>query len=338
MAAVLSISAPVRPAADRCAFHLTPTFAAAVALWPVAEALTGSGSPPAAPPLRPLTARELEDEVARMVAETRPSVALVASDEDDVVTCALVAVELGIPIAWIGAGRRSGDRTLGDEVNRVVLDGLAARLYVDDDEGYRALLDEGFPEARVRRFGSTVSSAVACWQEPARERALWRDLERRRGEYVFVRLRRDENVRDPGRLRRIVDVLVSLARSTEIVASIDAGADALRPLAEAGATVLGPIGYLDLLSLECGARSVLTDCGQAQEEATLLGVRCFTLRRASERPATLTYGTNSLLGDDPDEILRLEADRQVAPGAERPRHEGGAARRIAADLRAEGLA
>ena len=122
------------------------------------------------------------------------------------------------------------------------------------------------------------------------------------------------------------------------MASIEAGADDLGPLAEAGATVLEPIGYIDVLSLEWGALAVLTDCGQAQEETTLLGVPCFTLRNASERTATLAYGTNTLLGDDPEEIMRLATARPSLPGADRPRHAGRAAQRIAADLQAQGLA
>jgi UDP-N-acetylglucosamine 2-epimerase (non-hydrolysing) len=265
---------------------------------------------------------------------------LVAGDGDAAVACALAAIRLGVPVARVGAGLRCGDRSLGEEINRIVLDNLADRVYADGEEAVRHLLDEGVTEDRIRCVGNTLPDAVQRWAAAARGRRYWHELGLTPGQYVLVSLHRRENLGDERHLAQIAEALVQLTHRFPLVLCVNPGArarmtstGALRRLSYAGAAITGPLDYLDFLSLEAAAGAVVTDSAGVQEETSVLGVTCFTLRRASERTATLMYGTNTLLGDDPAALASVVIGPPPLLPAPIPYWDGAAGARIAADLR-----
>jgi UDP-N-acetylglucosamine 2-epimerase (non-hydrolysing) len=246
---------------------------------------------------------------------------------------------LGVPIARVGAGLRCGDRAVCEEVNRIVLDGLADRLYADGEEAERHLRAEGVAPERIRRVGTTLADVVARRRASAAHRSAWRRRRLTAGRYVLVTLRRPENIADDERLARIVEALAALAHRTPLVLCPDPAARPalerrgdLRRLRTAGVAVLERLDHVDFLSLQMSAGAVVTDSAAIQEETTLLGVACFTARRTTERTLTLTHGTNVLLGDDPAEIAEVAVGPAAEPARRIPLWDGRAGGRIARDL------
>ena len=323
------------------ALHLVTSRSAVVRLSPVRDALRGLGVSQATADVArdgrspALVAAATEAAIGR----AEPAAALVAGDGDAAVTAALVCARLGVPIARVGAGLRCGDRAVGEEVNRLVLDGLADRLYADGEDAERHLRAEGVALERIRCVGTTLADVVAQRRASAAGRAAWRRRRLAAGRYVLAALRRPENMADDERLARIVEALAALARRAPLVLCPDPAARAamerrgdLHRLRSAGAAVLDPVDHVDFLSLQMSAGAVVTDSAGIQEETTLLGVACFTARRATERTLTLTHGTNVLLGDDPAEIAEVAVGAAVGPVRRIPLWDGRAGGRIARDL------
>jgi UDP-N-acetylglucosamine 2-epimerase (non-hydrolysing) len=323
------------------ALHLATSRSAVVRLSPVRDALRALGAPQAVADVgrdggsAAVVAAATEAAIGR----ARPGAALVAGDGDAAVTAALVCARLGVPIARVGAGLRCGDRGVVEEVNRLVLDGLADRLYADGEEAERQLRAEGVGSERIRCVGTTLADVVARRRASAAGRAAWRTRRLAAGRYVLATLRRPENIADDQRLARIVEALAALARRVPVVLCPDAVArSALKPhgdlrrLRAAGVAVVDGVDHVDFLSLQMSAGAVVTDSASVQEETTLMGVACFTARRATERTLTLTHGTNVLLGDDPAEIADLALGPPSAPPRRIPLWDGRAGRRIAGDL------
>jgi UDP-N-acetylglucosamine 2-epimerase (non-hydrolysing) len=324
------------------ALHLAVSRSAATRLAPVrsapaglefAHALFEPSWPPTAagsdePPHVTGAAARPEDVDAALEAvlsRTRPAVVLSAGDGDQAVAAALVAARHGIPIARVGAGLRSGDRGAKDEINRLVLDNLADRLYVDGDGSAELLRAEGVDEQRIVRVGSTLADSLARWLTAATARRAWAELRVSPHRYVLVALHTPRNVGDHARL---AEALSKLARRTRVVACLHpANVAPMR-----GVAMTGALGYLDFLSLQAGAAAVITDSAGVQEETTLLGVPCFTLARASERTLTLTQGTNTLLGDAPEDIAGVPLGALLGRPVPIPLWDGRAGRRIATDL------
>jgi UDP-N-acetylglucosamine 2-epimerase (non-hydrolysing) len=278
---------------------------------------------------------EITADVERVIEETQPTVAIIPGDSDAAVASALVVARHGVPIARLGAGLRCGDRAAGDEVNRIVLDAMAERLYTDSSTGVRALRAEGVSDDRILNVGSTQSEVVARWRDEARERALWRRLELPYGSYVLVVLQLPENVERGARHDRIVDSLCALAARVPLVICAGPPAEAdvsSRRLIAAGASFTGALDYVAFLSLQTGAGAVLTDSAGVQEDTTILGVPCFTFRSVSARPDTLTYGTNLLLGDDPSVLAEVVVGGHGEFTATVPARDSGAGRRVSEDL------
>jgi UDP-N-acetylglucosamine 2-epimerase (non-hydrolysing) len=297
------------------------------------------GGPPRTVPasLGPVAVASAVEDALR----ARPDIVVIAGDGEAAVSAALVAARAGVAIAHVGAGLRCDDRGIDGEINRLVLDELADRLYADSEDAVERLRAEGFAEERIVLVGSTLPDAVARWIGAATERAAWATLGLASREYVLATLHKRENIGDDVRLARIADGLSALARDAPVVlclhphtrARLERGRD-LQRLRSAGVILVDALGYLDFLSLQARAGAVLTDSAGVQEETTLLGVPCFTLARASERALTLTHGTNVLLGDDPADIADVRVGAFAGPVAPIPLWDGGAGRRIAADLRA----
>lgn len=271
--------------------------------------------------------------------EQRPSLVVLAGDADGALAFALAASKLNLPVVRIGAGLRCGDFSLSEEINRTLTDQLADLLFTDSTEVADVLECEGIDIGRVRHVGNTAVDLLRRCEAVAERRAAWRQFDVTPGGYVLATLHRPENVRDDLRVARIAAALSDLGRRKPVVLPLHPATRArleptggLDALADAGVRVTGPLAYLDFLSLEQSAGAILTDSGLVQDEASALGVRCYTLRRATERIVALTHGTNLLLGEDPDEITEVRLmDRPPVPAAI-PLWDGRAAERVADEL------
>lgn len=271
------------------------------------------------------TARVIEA-VEALLLEAAPDAILVAGDVNSTLGGALAAAKLGIPVVHLEAGLRSFDWEMPEEINRVLTDRLSKLLLTHSPEALSNLRAEGIDPARVMNVGNTMIDSLRRFEPQARARAAWAGLGLDEREYVLVTLHRPSNVDRPEQLSRIVDGLLSMASQAPVLFPVHPrtrerlhATPRLDELEDGAVTLLPPVGYLDFLSLEIGAGAVVTDSGGIQEETTVLGVRCYTLRSNTERPITLTMGTNTLLGEDP---ARIAAIRPV-PGSPAPRHIPG---------------
>ncbi len=265
-----------------------------------------------------------------------PDVVLVPGDVNSTLAAALVAVKLGLPVAHIEAGLRSFDRTMPEEVNRVVTDAISEVLFIHSPEAQDHLLAEGRSAALIHYVGNTMIDTLVVM----RERIAALDAPARHGlpagEYLIVTLHRPALVDGP-LLRVAAYALRAIARRMPVVFPVHPRTRARllcedATLADApGIMMLEPVGYVEFLSLLAGSAGVLTDSGGIQEETTFLGVPCLTLRDNTERPITASMGTNLLLGLAPERIHdALELLEEVRARKHRipPLWDGEAAERI----------
>jgi UDP-N-acetylglucosamine 2-epimerase (non-hydrolysing) len=272
----------------------------------------------------------------QVLLETSCDLVVVGGDVNSTLACALAASKLGIPVAHVEAGLRSSDWTMPEEINRVLTDRLSDLLFTHSPEAADNLETEGIPQARIHYVGNTMIDSLRKYQGLARAREAWRRLGLAEREYVLVTLHRPSNVDEPARLSLIADQLSRLSHEAPLVFPVHPRTRArleesgsMAELDAAGVYCIEPLGYLDFLSLETAAGAILTDSGGIQEEASALGVTCFTFRPNTERPITVSRGTNVLLGDDPDAIARVRPSRQAPTPCVIPLWDGHAATRIA---------
>ena len=283
------------------------------------------------------TAKALERIEAVLVAE-RPAAVLVPGDVNSTLAGALAAVKLGIPVGHIESGLRSFDRTMPEEINRLLTDQLSEWLFTHSPEALVNLQREGIPAERVHLVGNTMIDTLHAIRPRVEHSDVHERLGVEPGSYCLVTLHRPALVDGP-LLPRALAALERLAATVPVVFPLHprtrARLGAALPTAP-GLTITGPIGYVDFLALELRARCVVTDSGGVQEETTSLGVPCFTLRANTERPVTITQGTNRLLGLAPEEIdavPRLLAEAEGRPAPAQPEGwDGHAAERLAAVL------
>lgn len=275
----------------------------------------------------------------------RPAFVLVAGDVNSTVACALAAAKRTIPVGHVESGLRSRDRTMPEELNRIVTDALSDLLFAPSSDAVGNLVREGIDPAAIHLVGNSMIDSLVRHLPAARARMAPArfGLETRR--YALATLHRPGNVDDAEGLAGILDALRALAgrlpvlfpahpRTAARIAALGGEEDA------PGLTITEPLGYLDFLGLLDGARVVLTDSGGIQEETTALGVPCLTLRDNTERPITIHEGTNRLIGSDPAAILRA-AEEALATVRREPRvpalWDGRAGERIAAIVARHGL-
>jgi len=278
---------------------------------------------------------------------TRPDVVLVVGDVNSTLAAAITAVKLGIPVAHVEAGLRSFDRTMPEEINRLLTDAIADLLFVTEESGRENLLREGTAADKIHVVGNVMIDALTTFRPRWQSSSVFDRLDLHGDQpYAVLTLHRPSNVDDPTILTRLLDALQDVARHIPIVFPVHPrvrerlGAHDDRLLlpretdalsAGKGIAYLDPLGYLDFIALMSRARLVLTDSGGIQEETTILGVPCLTLRDNTERPATVTWGTNRVIGTDPKRIVD-EAHRTLndppRPNGAPPLWDGQAARRI----------
>ena len=248
-----------------------------------------------------------------LVLAERPDLVLVYGDVNSTVAVALVCAKLLIPVAHVEAGLRSGDRTMPEEINRLLTDQIADLLFTPSADGDANLLREGIAAHKIHLVGNVMIDTLIRLL-PEAERA-W-DNERLRPwqavPYTLVTLHRPANVDDPAMLRALMAALGEIAQRTPILFPVHPRtrqrlADFNIPV-DADIHLADPLSYLEFLALQTRAALVITDSGGVQEETTYLGVPCLTVRDNTERPVTVALGTNILVGRD-TELLRHEADR-----------------------------
>jgi UDP-N-acetylglucosamine 2-epimerase (non-hydrolysing) len=275
----------------------------------------------------------------QVLLEHRPAIVVVTGDVNSTLACALAAAKLGIAVAHVESGLRSGDWSMPEEINRVLTDRLSDVLLTHSPEAKQNLLREGIDAARIHHVGNTMIDSLRRLEGRARERAAWKKLGVGEREYVLVTLHRPSNVDDPARLLAIVQGLAELAVTAPVVfpvhprtrARLAAGAGA-EQLERAEVHCIEPVGYLDFLSLQSAAGAVVTDSGGVQEETSALGVPCYTFRANTERPITLSHGTNVLLGDEPARLAEVRPSRASATPSAIPLWDGHAGERTAGVL------
>lgn len=269
-----------------------------------------------------------------VIIERAPDWVVVYGDVNSTVAAALAAVKLGVRTAHVEAGLRSRDRAMPEEHNRIVTDHLCDALLTPSPDADANLANEGIPTGRVRRVGNVMVDTLLRLLPIARANEQARRLAGN-GPFVLVTLHRPSNVDDPERLGAILRALGEVSSQTPVIfpvhprtrARLDGGIPR-------GISLIEPLGYLEFLSLQDSSAAVVTDSGGIQEETTVLGIPCLTLRDNTERPITLTVGTNELvtpltLADRCRAVLR-----DGRPGASVPElWDGRAGERIAAFFR-----
>lgn len=238
------------------------------------------------------------------VERCRPAAVLVFGDVNSTVACALVAAKAGSFVGHVEAGLRSRDWAMPEEVNRVVTDRLSDLLLAPSADAVDNLVAEGYAPERVRLVGNVMIDTLFANLERARDRRVAQRLGID-GRYAVVTLHRPSNVDDREALQRLVSRLATLGERCPIVFPVHPRTRAKLEGADIPASirVVDPLGYLDFLDLQAGADVVVTDSGGIQEETTALGVACVTARQTTERPITVTEGTNRVVGTDPDAVV-----------------------------------
>jgi UDP-N-acetylglucosamine 2-epimerase (non-hydrolysing) len=286
------------------------------------------------------TARTME-RLEPVLAEERPELVVVPGDVNSTLAATLTAVKMGIPLAHVESGLRSFDRTMPEEVNRIVADEFAEYLFLHSEEAVENLRAEGIAEERMHFVGNTMIDTLVALEERFRAAGAAAQHGVEPGSFLLVTLHRPALV-DGELLPETVQQLAALAREMPVVFPVHPRTR--KEMEEVYSEhpdlqLCEPLGYVDFLSLLADAGAVLTDSGGIQEETTYLGIPCFTLRDNTERPVTIRSGTNTLLGLDPAAIASIPtalAERPAQRPEPPPLWDGHAAERIA-DVLDQGL-
>ncbi len=274
-----------------------------------------------------------------LIAQLRPDVVVVVGDVNSTVACALVTAKCGALLAHVEAGLRSRDWSMPEEINRVVTDRVSDYLFAPSSDAVANLRAEGHREDQIHLAGNVMTDTLVANLDRALSRSTLAGLGLERGGYGLATLHRPANVDDPATLATLLGALDAIGRLCPLVLPAHPRvAGRLGSLERSGRVrVIPAASYLDFIALEASARLVHTDSGGVQEETTVLGVPCLTLRDNTERPVTLTEGTNQLVGRDPDRIVA--AARRVLADPPCPRRpalwDGRAGQRIATALLAD---
>jgi len=270
----------------------------------------------------------------------QPDWVVVVGDVNSTIACALVASKLNVRIAHVEAGLRSFDRTMPEEINRLLTDQLADLLLTPSPDADANLMREGIPAERIVRVGNVMIDTLFQQLERARNSTVLDELELRPREFAALTLHRPANVDDPESLGRILFAVSAIARELPVIFPAHPRTQArmreFDMVAPVGVRVIDPLGYLDFLQLWSNARMALTDSGGLQEETTALGVPCLTLRNNTERPITIEQGSNRLVGSNPARIIcaarKILSGRVSYAGRTPELWDGHAADRIVEEL------
>ncbi|MBN1179248.1 MAG: UDP-N-acetylglucosamine 2-epimerase (non-hydrolyzing) [Anaerolineae bacterium] len=275
--------------------------------------------------------------------EQKPDLVLVVGDVNSTLACTLVAVKLCVPVAHIEAGLRSFDRVMPEEINRVLTDQVADMLFTTERDANENLRREGVAAEKIHFVGNVMIDTLLRHKERALALDILGQYGAASGGFALLTLHRPSNVDAPEVLSGILDALGEIQTRLPIlfpahprtVKRVQEFGFEARLAALPGLRVVAPLGYLEFLNLMASARLVLTDSGGIQEETTILGVPCLTLRENTERPVTVTEGTNRIVGNDPQRIVSAALavlDGKSKAGCTPELWDGRAAERIVSVL------
>lgn len=282
-------------------------------------------------------------EFEKILEKETPDLVVVVGDVNSTLACSVTAAKLCVPVAHIEAGLRSGDRTMPEEINRIVTDSISDLLFVSERSGVFNLIQEGVADEKVFFVGNIMIDSLVAHIEKASHSTVLDDLGIEPESYTLVTLHRPSNVDEPENLRKILRILESISEKSGIVFPVHPRTKKMIEqsglMAQAnrikGLQLIEPQGYIEFLRLMKDARLVLTDSGGVQEETTVLNVQCLTMRDNTERPSTVEVGTNQLVGTDENEVRNKCLE--VLSGKEKKgkipeKWDGRTAERIAAQL------
>ena len=278
----------------------------------------------------------------RILMQDRPNLAIVVGDVNSTVACTLTAVKLGLPVAHLEAGLRSFDRSMPEEINRVVTDALADILWTPSQDGDDNLFREGVPKFKVHRVGNIMIDSLEMVREKIQAENTVNDLHLENKRYAVVTLHRPSNVDAPDKLKELCETLVAISKKIPLVFSVHPRTR--KNIQKAGINgslsigrrflVIEPLSYRRFMNLVFNCRLAITDSGGIQEETTYLGIPCLTLRPNTERPITITRGTNQLC--ETEDLLRRVEGVLSSPEKPTPKIElwdGNAADRVVRSVR-----
>jgi UDP-N-acetylglucosamine 2-epimerase (non-hydrolysing) len=276
-----------------------------------------------------------------VVQSYRPDWVVVVGDVNSTLACALVSSRLGVPVAHVEAGLRSFDRSMPEETNRILTDQVADLLFTPSEDGDRNLLHEGIEPGKIRLVGNVMIDTLLRLLPKAQVHWLEMRPDLKLDRYVLVTLHRHFNVDDPQTLTEILAALIDISQELPVLFPVHPRTS--QRLADFGlgkhlgnVILLEPLGYLDFLAMQIHASLVLTDSGGIQEETTFLGIPCLTVRPNTERPVTITQGTNQLVASQRRALVSAIRERLTAgkkTGSVPPLWDGRAAERIVACFR-----
>ena len=279
-----------------------------------------------------------------VVLEHKPDWVVVVGDVNSTIACALVCAKLGVKVAHVEAGLRSRDRTMPEEINRILTDSISDLLLTTSQDADENLRQEGISSEKVRFVGNVMIDSLLDHLKLAENSDVRAGLGLDGEEYAVVTLHRPSNVDDEAVFSGILTAIIAISEKLPIIFPVHPRTRAniekfglSKKIADSRIKLIEPLGYLDFMRLYSGARLVLTDSGGLQEETTVLGIPCLTLRNNTERPITIEMGTNILVGTDPERISHaaFEILNNVAASSRAtvpPLWDGKAAMRICNEL------
>lgn len=282
---------------------------------------------------------EILKRIEPVLLDRRPDLVLVVGDVNSTIAVGLAAVKLGITLAHVEAGLRSFDRTMPEEINRVLTDAIADFLFVTEEDAVEHLLREGRPRGAIYFVGNVMIDSLRYFLPEAQRSPIGERLQLKRDcawqRFAVLTLHRPSNVDCTEKLNELLGAIDAIAADIPVIFPVHPRTQ--QRLAQAGTKhhpqlrLIDPVGYLDFLCLLSKATIVLTDSGGIQEETTALGIPCLTLRENTERPITISQGTNLLVGTSPEKIIA--ASREILSGHSKagrvpPLWDGEAAQRI----------
>jgi UDP-N-acetylglucosamine 2-epimerase (non-hydrolysing) len=284
-------------------------------------------------------------ELEKVLAAEQPDLVIVPGDVNSTLAAALVASKMGIPIAHVEAGLRSFDKTMPEEINRIVTDVVSEYLFVTEHSAMRNLRDEGVDDRKIHFVGNVMIDSLEAHYDAVEASEVTGRMGLEKENYILATFHRPTNVDDKEQLGALMDTLKRLAKERPVVFPLhprtcirlrDFGLDKRLPK---NLHLTDPLGYIEFLSLMRYAELVITDSGGIQEETTYMNVQCITVRKNTERPVTIDVGTNHLVGTDMERVEKTAMD--ILSGITKPGRipelwDGKAARRIG-EVLVEGL-
>jgi len=243
-------------------------------------------------------------EFEKVLLQEKPDLVIVVGDVNSTIACSLVAAKLNIRTAHVEAGLRSFDRRMPEEINRLLTDSISDFLFVTEQSGLDNLKHEGVADEKVFLTGNVMIDSLVSYMPKAQKSCILDDYKLTKDNFILVTLHRPSNVDDKDDLRKLIHLLNTLAERRKLMFPIHPRTRnnmisfGLQDTLSSNVILTDPIGYIDFLALTMNAELIVTDSGGIQEESTFLGVQCITVRNNTERPVTVTVGTNQLIGTD----------------------------------------